>query len=1519
MKNTILSTVVLGSILSYSSFAAAPSDTNIVAGFKLSQKTNYNFLIPLSTTNGTIIWTNDLTPFGIIVSNIGAAGATNVFVIPEALNTNNTTTNVVGSIYTSRGIASTNGYGRDTAFEGRMNFTGHFAGLTDSNFSLGTLVSGSAGIGVPFGEMELQGGYDYGYNFMTATRRPLFYVGSRNANNTPEAWYRDTWHDFPLGNKIGGSYAVGFDVYRNAEASVSTYVNSLGGSVAAATDHPTRGPEIWINQKKPFIILSTRDVGVGNNLVNCNIETVTNGVNGFQTNGYVQYFTNQGVGMAYMLEDGWLTNHRAANGMLRWNTNRFPWVTASDTLGGTNVSRYLNTNGFEMWKMMYAHCYVPALSNWVDSYHSELDIDPVNNPFLFWEYPGLGSPFGAIETQPAMTPDSIHRDISAMYAEGTRGYFMQECNNALGSGCFDQLIRTLGSASINPYKNPGQGNEIKLDAQWNLWYTTNGMPAGRDAHGMILGLFAGTAGVSWAHKYANDVNSMFVESNGSDPVIPGSGAIGWLASQLSFNAHFITNTSGFCFLSPSTDGFSPSSHTYKTWKGYFGGIAVTHANIWFTGGGASSYNYFTTAGFGLLLTNSNFVKIWQDARGIPPTCIKLNASNHIWKADLSDGSFAIWFANMGNVTTNLTVNWSQLGLPSNTVCAVSEVWTNAALGLATNSYTVAVPSVDTFLLQFSPSSKNVTTTNAAELVYNSAQSRAEIKVNQNHIVRIRGDGSVGIDTDAEVGTGLTVGPAVPVGSYALALRDSSGGTYFMLRDTNTGFLEIMGQQGKHLTGISLNSDNSGANEFARFNGGQGIMMSTNPLSSWPTAALTPGGYAIVNSNGAALYLIKSGPNSTVWTSTNEIPGTGLGESLWGTNTAGYITNKNYGWGVHVESAIFDTNEITLFGPVSGSTGFRFQPFSFHGVGFNIDSAGDGTSFGTQTSNSTNFFQIGSVRETLPFEILSDLSRVYVGTNIVFKGTMTGNGVGLTNLYDSTNHVVVEAGANITIVSNFTGGVARYTISSSGGSSTNTGNMFPFDLFYEVYYDPFGVNDNSTGPNIGGLNWTAQSAGVGGGGIANSNAVGHVGLTTLNVSSSANSIHSIFNSSSLNSKPTIPRLDTATGWTNTWIWRLNTTNSAKVFLCLENGNFTVNPATIENGIGIFVNTTNNDQVMGFCASNSVMTTTNLGTIENSTWYVTRFGSTTAGTIFYSLNDGTMAHINSNVPTNTLTPGASLLKTVTGVASSLDLDVYLGVYIRSNINSISGGGSGGGDQFWGGSLTGTITNKNYGFDVELNGGTQLFGAAGHIQWASGQGNLDTFGGAQFGNGVSISGGSGGTLSWTGIASGDGSGISNVTASAFTGDGSNVTNVWVKEVIVGSTLDTSTLASGNNWGFPSAGASASTAANGRIQLAPYGGYLSNFVAMRTNAVAAGTNIAFIIQTNTLATGASAISAMVDSSLVVTQSGAFNSCVTNTTTQSIVLPNSRFNYWTIRVVPNTALAAHLYTWSVEWWHQSP
>lgn len=241
------------------------------------------------------------------------------------------------------------------------------------------------------------------------------------------------------------------------------------------------------------------------------------------------------------------------------------------------------------------------------------------------------------------------------------------------------------------------------------------------------------------------------------------------------------------------------------------------------------------------------------------------------------------------------------------------------------------------------------------------------------------------------------------------------------------------------------------------------------------------------------------------------------------------------------------------------------------------------------------------------------------------------------------------------------GKAVFTDANTNLTTAVTPSWFP-NYSYEVWYEPFQGGDVAAG-TIGSLGWQQQSTGVGGGSINFSNSVGHAGVCTLSSSSSANSIQTLFNSDAPNNKPTIFPLNNSVGWTNRIIWRLVNTNDCKIYIgFIGNANFT--QSALENSVAIFYNGTNSNQIMGHTSAGSVVTTTNLGVIQQSTWNTNEIWSHVSGTIFFSLNNGPTASISATIPTTSVTPAASVVKQILGAGlnATLELDEWLFIWSR-----------------------------------------------------------------------------------------------------------------------------------------------------------------------------------------------------------------------------------------------------------------
>lgn len=163
--------------------------------------------------------------------------------------------------------------------------------------------------------------------------------------------------------------------------------------------------------------------------------------------------------------------------------------------------------------------------------------------------------------------------------------------------------------------------------------------------------------------------------------------------------------------------------------------------------------------------------------------------------------------------------------------------------------------------------------------------------------------------------------------------------------------------------------------------------------------------------------------------------------------------------------------------------------------------------------------------------------------------------------------------------------------------------------------------------------------------------------------------------------------------------------------------------------------------------------------------------------------------------------------------------------------------------------------------------------------------------------------------------------VAPGVITGNGSGVTNAWVKEVIVGSLMN-SAISTGSRFTAMNSVAAVTFGTVGTVTtLLPIGGYLTNFQVYSTVAWPSTTNIVFTVQTNR------ALTTPVSTPITCTlRPGDFSSNVyTNSGTTSLVLPSTQdptgFTWalnWSITSSGGN-LASQSIHYSIERWHQSP
>lgn len=230
-------------------------------------------------------------------------------------------------------------------------------------------------------------------------------------------------------------------------------------------------------------------------------------------------------------------------------------------------------------------------------------------------------------------------------------------------------------------------------------------------------------------------------------------------------------------------------------------------------------------------------------------------------------------------------------------------------------------------------------------------------------------------------------------------------------------------------------------------------------------------------------------------------------------------------------------------------------------------------------------------------------------------------------------------------------------------NSSTADLDIYNDYEFVVYEPFS-GGSGNGGQIGKHGWTPSTSG--GGGVNFSNAPNHWGTVNLETTALAGSIQSIFISASLNpNHATLPALNATSGWTNRIIWRLNGTNSCRAWIALHGGvgEGTAAGSGLHN-IGIFVNTTNTDQVMGYCNTTSLAlnTSVNLGTLVSGQWNTNEWWCASAGTISFSMNGGAESTIASNVPTVPLQHVAAIMKVVNSDVNVLEIDEWRTVKAR-----------------------------------------------------------------------------------------------------------------------------------------------------------------------------------------------------------------------------------------------------------------
>lgn len=89
-----------------------------------------------------------------------------------------------------------------------------------------------------------------------------------------------------------------------------------------------------------------------------------------------------------------------------------------------------------------------------------------------------------------------------------------------------------------------------------------------------------------------------------------------------------------------------------------------------------------------IVTNDELIAINQDPLGIQGHRVKIvDDVLDVWAGPISGGTIAVVLLNRGNVTSDITVNWADIGLPVNAKSTVRDLWQHKTLGQFAGNFT----------------------------------------------------------------------------------------------------------------------------------------------------------------------------------------------------------------------------------------------------------------------------------------------------------------------------------------------------------------------------------------------------------------------------------------------------------------------------------------------------------------------------------------------------------------------------------------------------------------------------------------------------------------------------------------------------------------------------------------------------------------------------------------------------------------------------------------------------------------
>jgi len=103
-----------------------------------------------------------------------------------------------------------------------------------------------------------------------------------------------------------------------------------------------------------------------------------------------------------------------------------------------------------------------------------------------------------------------------------------------------------------------------------------------------------------------------------------------------------------------------------------------------------------------ILTNKEVIAIDQDPLGKQGVKIRDDGDFEVWSKQLSDGSRAVVLFNRSESSTNMTVNWNEIGYPNHLKADVRDLWKKKDMGSYSGKYSAEVPVHGVVVIKIQP-------------------------------------------------------------------------------------------------------------------------------------------------------------------------------------------------------------------------------------------------------------------------------------------------------------------------------------------------------------------------------------------------------------------------------------------------------------------------------------------------------------------------------------------------------------------------------------------------------------------------------------------------------------------------------------------------------------------------------------------------------------------------------------------------------------------------------------------------